>query len=498
MNFLRSIAARLKGSTAKARYEGAAPSDLRTTIPITLQAARFDADSSTRQQIVAKSRYFERNSAFFNRVVDLFEQYTVGTGLNIFSASATETFHAKANAYWEAWQPFADVASLQHWTTLQSLMARAWFVDGEFFILKTFGQSGRPRIQIIEAHRCKTPNKIPTGAVIIDGIEVDAVGRPIAYWFEIEPMESDGVWPSSAWSWWFALAPRTQQMQRVPAEFIIHHFEPSRPGQMRGLPFCYSVINTLHDLDDLETYEMRAAKSNAAVEKIIKTATGESTDEDALRGIATGSDGKAKDQYYRDVFGGEARVLKHGDDIIQHGGERPSERTAAYWDYLVGKFCIGVGIPAELVRPTSMQGTSQRAMLDVAAAWFRIRSSVLAQTFGRVFEYVLFYGVERDGALRGAPADWRAYSFIPPKGPDVDAGRNSTAMIAEYKAGMRTLQDIYGQSGENWRQRLRQRADEIAFAKQLANDRGLDRAEVLALDPNELSSNNANTQPAAT
>lgn len=486
MKVLASIIGKLTGRPTLARYEGAQRSDLRTQIPLTLQPARIDANNATRETLAAKSRYFERNSAFLNRLADLFEQYVVGTGLNLFPASSNEEWNQRAQSYWEAWQPFADIASLQHWTTLQALIARAWFIDGEVFLLKTSGNTGNPRIQLLESHRCKTPTKPPTGKVIVDGVEVDRFGRPVAYWFETDEIETD----SFAWTWtgWTG---KSAKFERLPAEFIIHHFEPSRPGQLRGLPFCYSVINTLHDLDDLEAFEMRAAKANAAVEKVIKTATSEVSDDDLARGIATGSDGVERAAYYKQVFGSEAKVLKHGDEFNQYGGERPSERTAAYWDYLVGKVCIGIGIPAELVRPTSMQGTSQRAMLDVAAAWFRIRAAVLAQTFGKVFEYVVWHGVERDGALRGAPDDWRAFSFVPPKGPDVDAGRNSAAMIAEYKAGMRTLQSIYGQSGEQWRQMLRQRADEIAFAAQLAQERGLDRAEVLALDPNELSSNNA-------
>lgn len=495
MNRLQSIIARIAGLTPKARYEGAQRSDLRTFVPVTLQPARLDADAATRETLVAKARYFERNSAFLQRLTDLFEQYVVGSGLNLFAASSDPEWNRRADAYFDAWKPFCDLASLQHWTTLQALIARAWFIDGEVFILKTSGSTGNPRIQLIESHRCKTPSTVPKGKTIVDGVEVDSFGRPVAYWFQTDTIETDG-YAMTSWYAWSSLSGKAAKFERVPAEFIIHHFEPSRPGQVRGLPFCYAVINTLHDLDDLEAFEMRAAKSNAAVEKVIKTATGEVTDDDIIRGTVTGTDGVDRAEYYRQVFGAEAKVLKHGDEFGQFGGERPSERTAAYWDYLVGKVCIGVGIPAELVRPTSMQGTSQRAMLDVAAAWFRIRSSVLGQTFGRVYEFVIWYGVERDGLLRGAPADWRAFSFVPPKGPDVDAGRNSAAMIAEYKAGMRTLQSIYGQSGEQWKKELRQRADEIAEAKRLADERGLDRAEVLALDPNELSSNNAaGTEP---
>lgn len=484
MNLLAAIASRFRRAQPQARYEGAYSSVLRTQVPASVMAARFDANGMTREALLAKSRYFERNSAHYNRVVDLFEQYVVGSGLSLFPASSSEPWNNRALAYWEAWQPFADISSRQHWTTLQGLIARAWFVDGEAFILKTVGATGNPRLQLIEAHRCRQPATLPTGAIVVDGIEVDPRGRPVAYWFETDEIVTNG-------------APiRSNKFTRVSAEYVIHVFEPGRIGQLRGLPFVYPVLNTLHDLDDLEAFEMKAAKAASSVEKVIKTATGEVDDADLLRGTATASDGTEKATYYKEVFAGEAKVLRHGDEIQQFGGERPSERTAAYWDYLVGKFCIGVGIPKELVTPTSMQGTSQRAMLDVSAAWFRLRASVLAQAFGQVFEYVVGYGIERDGALRGAPGDWRAFAFIPPKGPDVDAGRNSTAMIAEYKAGMRTLQSIYGESGQQWRLQLRQRADEVAFAEQLASERGITRAEVLALDPNELSSANAaGTQP---
>ena len=480
MNPIRSIASAIGRRLApKARYEGAYTSTMRTHVPATITAARYDANAMTREALVAKSRYFERNSAHYNRVADLFEQYVVGSGLHLFPASSSEEWNTRALAYWEAWQPFADIASRQHWTTLEGLIARSWFVDGEVFILKTIGSTGNPRLQLIEAHRCRTPAAVPTGSIIVDGIEVDPRGRPLAYWFEVDEITTNGV------------PIRSNKFERVAADFVVHVFEPARVGQMRGLPFVYPVLNTLHDLDDLEAYEMKAAKAAAAVEKVIKTATGEVDDADLIRGSVTGSDGSEKAAYYKEVFAGEAKVLKHGDEIQQFGGERPSERTAAYWDYLVGKFCIGVGIPKELVTPTSMQGTSQRAMLDVAAAWFRLRASVLAQAFGQVYEYVIAYGIERDGALRGAPGDWRAFTFIPPKGPDVDAGRNSSAMIAEYKAGMRTLRDIYGESGRQWQIELRQRADEVAEAERLAEERGITRAEVLALDPNELSSANA-------
>jgi len=481
VNFRARIAAATRVLLgAKARYEGAFPSRNRTMVPAALTYPRVDSTAMVRAELQRKSRYFERNNGFYNRAVDLFEQYVVGQGLHLFPATANEPWNQRALAYWESWQPFADIASRQHWTTLQGLIARAWFVDGEVFLLKTYGSTGNPRVQLIEAHRCKTPAGVDTaGTMIHDGVEVDANGRPIAYWFETDD------WKSAS------LAPRTSS-QRVDADSVVHVFEPSRPGQLRGLPFCYPVLNALHDLDDLETFEMLAAKANASTTTIVKTAAGEVSDEDLARGTVTASDDTERTAYYRDVFGGTERVLKHGDDAQQFPGERPSERTAAYWDYLLNKFCVGVGIPRELILPTSMQGTSQRAMLDVAAAWFRVRCGVLADHCGRMYEHVISYGIERDGQLRGAPGDWRSFDFVPPKGPDVDVGRNTDAAIKEFKAGMTTLQELYGQKGQQWRRAITQRAAEAAFVEEAARAAGVEPARVLMLDPNEIASNNAN------
>jgi len=481
MNLATRLAASVRSFLgAKARYEGAMPSRNRSIAPAAFTYPRVDAGFLVRAELQRKSRYFERNNGFYNRAVDLFEQYVVGQGLHLFPATTNDAWNERALPYWEAWQPYADLSSRQHWNTLQGLIARSWFVDGEVFILLTYGETGNPRVQLIESHRCKSPTTYDVANTLIhDGVEVNTNGRPVAYWFEADDWKSSTTAPTS-------------RPVRVPAEQVVHVFEPSRPGQLRGLPFCYPVINVLHDLDDLENFEMQAAKVNASTTTIVKTEAGEVSDEDLARGTVTGSDGTDRTAYYRDVFGGTERVLKHGDDAQQFPGERPSERTAAYWDYLLNKFAVGIGIPKELLLPSSMQGTSQRAMLDVAAAWFRVRCSVLADHCGRIYEHVIAYGIERDGQLRGAPGDWRAFDFVPPKGPDVDVGRNTDAAIKEFKAGMTTLQDLYGQKGQRWQRAIRQRASEIAFVEAQAAAFGVEPARVLMLDPNEIASSNAN------
>ena len=473
MKLLQRLAAATRFVVSpKARYEGARQTTQRSTLHGSVQSASFDIDPYSRYELVRRSRYFERNNAFVNRIADLFEQYTVGQGLAFFPSSSDTGWNATALNYWRDWQRFADLSSRLSFGSLQGIIARALFVDGEIFIILTRGESGNPRIQLVESHRVKSPPALQ-GRTIIDGIEVDERGRPIAYHIT----NDDGK--------------RQDIFQRVEAEFVVHVFEPGRPGQYRGLPALYPVMNDLHDLDDLQIFEMQAAKAASKVQNVIKTKEGEVTDDDIIRGTVTGSDGVERADYYKDVFGGEVAVLKHGDEFNQFQVERPSAATSGYWDYLTAKVCAGIGVPKEIVLPTSMQGTSMRSVLDIANAFFRSRSFVIADHLRRVYEYVIETGIKTDPAMRPAPADFYRSTFRAPRSINVDVGRNSSAAVNEFKCGMRTLQSIYAETGEDWREQLRQKAAEIAYAQELAQEFNVDRAEIMTLDPNELSSNNA-------
>lgn len=479
------------------RYEaGQRWSPRRSSLIGFVRDARFDADSATRLEIVRKARYFERNSAILNRLADLFEEYTVGSGgLRIVPASSDEEWNAKAAKWWNTWQRFPDVTSLQSWPTIQSLISRSWCIDGEIFILKTAGKErgdGRsfPRIQLCETHRIATPPQSFGDTSIVDGIQIIADGpnrgRPAIYWMR------DGV----------GIA---EEYKGVPASEIIHVFEPSRVAMYRGLPFCYPIMNDLHDLDDLQMLEMDAAKEHAKNTAIIKTKSGEASWDDLRRarfGIGgsqgtSGGSGHERSQYYDEIFEGRVRVLRTGDEYEQHGSQRPSVATKEYWDYLTSKICAGFGISKLLVFPWSIQGTVVRADLDVASAFFRSRSMVLASKFIEVYEYVMGWAVMNERDLSDPPADWKNVSIRPPRSVNVDIGRNAQALIAEYQAGWRTLESICGELGEDWVEVLRQRAIERRKARTLEQEYGLKEGELIEAALEAIKTSSPGQMPAA-
>lgn len=444
-------------------YEGAQRwSPKRSWVPGYVRDARHDANQMTRHELVRKARYFEANNGLFNRLADLFEQYTVGTGFQFIPGGTDDEWTDRASVWWDQWSQNCDLTTRLPFGSIQSQCARSWFIDGEVFLILTRSKKApfRPRIQVIESHRVASPDSgaAATGNKIVDGIEFNEDGRPVAYFVR------DG-WQDDTY-------------RRIDADFVVHIFEPSRPGQIRGLPFIYPVINDLHDLDDLQIYEMDAAKEAAKTAKVIKTASGEAPNaEEAIRDDVSvvGVDGDITERrtYYKQALGAEVEVLRMGDEMQQFVSQRPSVAVKEYWDYIISKICAGVGISKLLVYPWSMQGTVTRADLDVANTFFRSRSAVLGAAFSRVYSYVMGAAIKQDVAVADPPADWSLLTVRPPKSVNVDVGRNSTAILNEIRAGIRSPANEMAEMQEDYRKTMRKRIADAKWLLEIAKAEGV-------------------------
>lgn len=424
-----------------------------------LQDARLDLTKASREVLQAKSRDWERNSPLYRKLANTWEQYTVGTGIRLPSASSNPEWNIVADQVMEEWEPIADLENRFGWFNDQGIISRARFVDGEHFIVLT-NEGPYPRIQLVEGHRCATPpdRKSEEGKTIIDGVKVNEFGRAVGYWF----LAGD-------------------KFKLVDASLVIHVFNPERAGLPRGIPECTSALNVLHDLDDLRTLEMRAAKDAAELSTIYKTATGEmpSTLVSMAQmfqntNTAAGSSSSVTDarrEFYKNATGGRNVVLFQGDDAIQHVPERPGANTREYWRLLAGEVCAAAGIPLALVYPDSMQGTVYRGALDAAAAAFRNETTVLAGYFTRVRNYVIQNEARFNKDLNPLPPDWRKVTFGTVRSPNVDIGRNSQARIAELAAGLTDWNLIAAELGLDGKQILKSKADMLVYIQQLCAER---------------------------
>lgn len=426
-------------------------SQRRSYVPGFRRDTRLDINQMTRDELVRKSRYFEKNYFLYNKIVDVFECYTVGkNGLTIKPASEDYEWNKKAKRALRRKFEQPDLASKQDIGEVQKLISRMLIVDGDVFLYKTRGKSGRARIQFIESHRVSTPigRDFANGRIIDDGVELDANGRAIAYWVRRGDYYSDDY-------------------ERIEADKIIHIFDASYPNQTRGLPMCYPVINLLNDLDDLMMLEMDAAKDAASITAVVKTKTGELDVEDLRRDAwagntpttsTSGGSATTRVEWYDQQFGrAKPKVLYHGDEWEQYVSNRPSVVTSDYWRLLIQAICVGMGVPVCLVFPAqSAQGTQLRMDTDSANTFFQSRSQVIAKGVKELTLYFLDDEIKLDRELNPRPVDWYEIKIGTPLACNVDKGNTANSQLALFNEGLLTMDQYYSPLGKDWMEEIDQ------------------------------------------
>lgn len=231
----RAYAAAMPGDTWKPKRANASAN------------ADHQADATT---LRAKSRTLIQNVEYIAAGMNARVAHIVGTGI-VPTWSGRDG--AKLHEAWKRWVKVADADGLRDLYGIQSAAVRAMDADGEVLIrLRPRRPSdGLPvslQLQLLEIDHLDTlKTSGDNGNVVIGGRELDALGRCVAYW----------IWPEHPGE--AAISPRYRRQisKRVPAEQVIHLFQPTRPGQGRGFPRLSPVIPRVRDLQLLEDAELQ-------------------------------------------------------------------------------------------------------------------------------------------------------------------------------------------------------------------------------------------------
>lgn len=478
------------------RYEAAQPvTPDRSYVPAFVRDARYDANSWSRWEMCRKIRYFERNTWLVQALRDEHTKWTVGpNGMPVIPDSSDSEWNSKMMESYLEWCEGPSLDSMLTMPQVHRQLAGAHHIEGEAFInftrIKERGRPSRPAIQLIESHRCSSPGteySVSEDDDVVDGVQLgrdartNKVIRPTGYWIRDD-------FTGSAWNF-----RSVADMHQV--------FDPERIGMYRGITPYHASLNTLHDVDDLEMFEMQRAKENAQIANVIKNNAGE-IDPNTFRrdrylgkSVQTAGSGSASDkdfdkrmEMYRRILGARTIALKTGEDIVQSGAENPSASTQWYWRYKLGQVCWAVGVPLILIFPElleGMQGTVVRGIYDKAHLGFRAKSFIYAHAARRMYRYYANWARYNDPRCVDAPADWAKCHVLLPRAVNVDIGRNSAAMLAELAAGTTNYDDVYGAIGSTAEVGLRKKAKNISLIKRIAKEESASSGE--EVQPEEIA-----------
>lgn len=231
----------------KASYEGAAEGR---------RSSNWDAPDTGPNSLImpalrnlrSRSRAAVRNDPYAGNIIDKRVSNLIGTGITPQPRLLDKALRKAMQVLWEDWVDESDADERTDFYGQQALVARTVEQSGECFVRL------RPRrledgLAVPLQVQCLAPEFVPhdkfevtrSGNVIRAGIEFNSIGRRVAYWcYRNHPSDKT------------SLNAGYNPLVRVPAEQMLHIFEPLEPGQLRGVPRLAPILKRLRSLDNYD------------------------------------------------------------------------------------------------------------------------------------------------------------------------------------------------------------------------------------------------------
>lgn len=446
MNAFQRFAARLFFGI-NSTYESANRSPRRAHVPGSApRDASLDLTPGVRSELVRRSRYLVRNSGFIREMVSSMALYSVGDGLKPQAESVDRDWNRKAEEYFNRWSQHAELTGRFNLTQCEHLACKAVDTDGEIFIHKVMHQ-GTPRVQMIEAHRIGDMSDADN---MIDGVKLDSNGKPLSY----RLLNDDGSYSD------------------LPAEHVLHLFDPDSVSQVRGCPSLQHSINHIIDEMELLALEKHAVKDNADITRVLTTARDDADDGDFRLGASTAQESSDTGWLQR-ILGGKLVKIQPGEDIKPFESSRPSPTFTGFLEHLRRDSALGL-LPFEFAADSSkLAGSGVRLTVAKADRRFSYRQTLLIDRMLRPLWFWVIGHAISIGKLE-AVENWTEVNFTTPRRVTVDAGREAMQNRADVESGLKTLTDHFAELGMDIHEEVENRAREMKLIAETAQKYGIE------------------------
>lgn len=323
-------------------------------------------------------------------------------------------------------------------------------------VISDVGAADKPiplAVQVVNPKRVQTPPGRIGDKRIRMGVEVDDLGTAIAYWIrKTEPYDTLNI---------------NDAFDRVPADRVLHTFEPLFPGQLRGVPWMAPGMGILKDLKDFCEAHLIGEQISACFAVFIKTQN--------PAGIAaynaTGTDSGCR--RIEDIAPGMVNYLNPDEDVTFSSPARPGNTLGPYVLHHLKGFASSIRYPFELLTKTYDNSYSggRLSLIDGRVAfgcWQQGRIDMsLSPFWHRLVDEAVMLGLVPEidpAAYHANPWPWRRHQWIPPGmewiDPRVDAESNRMAVEDGFKPKSEIIAGLGGDFDEVNQARLRERIAE--------------------------------------
>lgn len=426
--------ARARFGMARLRSYDGAKVGRRTSGWITGGASANAEISASVEKLRQRSRDLLRNNPWAVKAINSRVANIIGTGIVTKLLVGGES-DSEAQSVFDRWVEYCDADGQHDYYGLQALVARTVEESGECLVRLRWrrpedGLEVPLQLQVMEPDHLDTlkTEALDSGGQIVNGVEFNAIGQRVAYWlFPTHPGE-------------LAMLGRSFVSKRVPADEILHIYEKTRPGQVRGVPRLTSTLTTFRDLDDYEEAELLRKGIEACFAVFI---TGSETGDPALGPEVQGKSGKRIEE----VGAGMIHYTEQGQDVKF---SQPSTVTG-HNEFIRSyhhKLAAGAGVTCE-----QMTGDLSRVNYSsIRAGQLEFRRAV------EQFQWLTFIpqlckpvvaAFARAAVLSGAIKTRKPITaqYTPPRWEWVDPVKDMTGELMECAAGFKPWQEAVRRRG---------------------------------------------------
>ena len=428
-------------------------SERRTQVSTYPRDTSLELTGSDLRRVRNKSRYFYNNNGLATAIIDgisnligflMPKPRTLDMEWNkkarelFVSMACTPSVFDRAGKYdFRSWQVQSNVCRMK---------------DGDLLTVLTETDNKLASVIVYEAHQIddgddNSPTNKPTN--LQDGVWKDEFGRHIGY----KLVDArDGK--------------KTSYVNANDAIFFARFRSPS---QVRGFPILSSVLNHLHDRQDIWLNTKTGIKAASEVlmyeKKDAQVRMPMSTygiTEQAALGTTSGTAATAGKPvtatFDSMLLPGSLPDMAPGSTIELFHDDRPGPNQKEFLDDLVRDICINCGVDSEIVwNIIGQTGPSVRYLMAKLKRFLTQEHQRLAVVNNRFYVYFIAKAIKA-GYLEPTEGWWQC-DWIPQADMTIDIGREGKLALDQVRTGATTFEQIWHDAGSD--------AD-TAFASQLA------------------------------
>jgi lambda family phage portal protein len=439
--------------------------------------------------LLRRCRAMQDDIPYVSGAGDLLVKMIVGhSGIGVVPDTGDDAIDDIIREEWNEFSKAIDSARRESIVDQQQQLVREVFHAGECFVHKTFaaglpgGFGPGPCVNLVDRERIPLSmsswgggggfgggagtlglgivptGQVPKGHVVRQGVELDQDKRPVA--FHVLPTSPDDD---------YLLSPiaRLSTAQRVPASELTQVMRPRRVAQLRGIPWCTSVVTTVRDEDSFSESVIYLARLASAIgiffSGVSTTMPLAPTKKDPVSGVDL-----------LDAYTGQpVRQMRPGS-IMRAANDKakaqvlasnlPPPSMEAAIRVMLKKAAAGMDVPyahmARDYRDTTYSSARQEENIDRRGyrSWQdRIARMHTVPAYLHWLNWSLAFGSvgerlssQQRAALLANPRLVRKVKVLYPGYEFVDPNKEANATQVELEIGLTSLSRACGEQGRNW------------------------------------------------